>query len=258
MMRRQLAGLALAVVVLLAAGIGGLVALTVALPAPPVEGPVVHRGDLFFRKLYLTTGGANSEIQFGDPGDTPLLCDWDARGGRQLGVHRGNVFYLDRDDGVVVVPFGDVGDTPLCGDWDGDGRESIGVRRGNRWFLSNAVDPGASTDYAFAYGDPGDTPVVGDWDGNKTATPGVRRGVRWFLRNELSTGVAQVPAFDFGERGDAPVIADWDGATAVGDSVGVFRAGTWLYRITNTSGPADGFFRFGGPGDRPLINRERR
>jgi hypothetical protein len=226
-------------------------------PIPGIYGPAVRRGITFYLRYSMTAGAAEDQFAFGDPGDTPLLCDWDGSGFRQLGVHRGFTFYLETSTQVLVIPFGNTGDQPICGDWDGDGVETIGVRRGNRWFLSDGAAPGATTNHDLFYGDVDDTAFVGDFDGSGTATPGVRRGIRFYLKtnNEPASAATHSP-FDYGAAGDVPVAADWDGGDNPAETVGVFRAGTWFYRTDNAAGPATGQFLYGSPGDRPLIYRE--
>jgi hypothetical protein len=227
---------------------------------PGVYGPVVRRGITFYLRYAMTTGVAEDQIPFGDPGDRPLLCDWDGSGFRQLGVHRGSTFYLEVGVDVLTVPYGNVGDQPLCGDWDGDGVETIGVRRGNQWFLSDddIINTGgaAAADHTFFYGDAGDQGFVGDFDGDGMATPGVRRGITFYLSNNLNGGNASLPSFPYGDPGDIPVFADWDGGSSLSETAGVFRNGQWFYKISNTGGIGDGQFLYGSPGDVPLVYRE--
>ena len=53
-----------------------------------------------------------------------------------------------------------------------------------------------------------------------------------------------------------PVAADWDEGATLAETVGVFRNGSWFYKITNSGGIGDGQFNYGSPGDVPLIYRE--
>lgn len=217
--------------------------------------PAVARDSTWFLKNALTTGVADASFVYGNPGDVPLMCDWDGNGSKTPGVRRGITFYLRNlnSSGIadVAIAFGDPGDVPVCGDWDGDGDETIGVVRGNQWFLFNRSDPGFDpTSPVFTYGNPGDVPVVGDWDGDSDDTPGVKRGIRFYLRNTASGGPANVDPFDFGNPGDVPVIADWDGNGT--ETVGLFRLGSWFFRNANTTGPAETPFGFGQAGDRGL------
>ena len=85
---------------------------------------------------------------FGNPGDTPLVGDWDGDGKDEIGIHRNREFYLDSngngswDVGVdEVISFGLTTDTPIIGDWDGDGDDDIGVHRGDLFFLDFQRQP---------------------------------------------------------------------------------------------------------------------
>ena len=57
--------------------------------------------------------------------------------------------------------------------------------------------------------------------------------------------------FAFGTPGSSyPVAGDWDGNGT--DTVGVKTGTTWTLRNSNTPGPAEITFDFGGPNDLPL------
>ncbi|WP_147796323.1 hypothetical protein [Cellulomonas sp. Y8] len=88
-------------------------------------------------------GGAIA-LSYGDPGDVPVVGDWDGDGTQTPGVFRNGVFYLLnslRSGGAdIVVRFGNPGDVPLGGDWDGDGDATVGVYRAGRWFLTDDSD----------------------------------------------------------------------------------------------------------------------
>ncbi len=71
----------------------------------------------------------------GEPGDLPIIGDWNGDGTDTIGVYRPKTaeFFLDDDnDGHPDQPsinFGVIGDFPIVGDWDGDGNDNIGVFR---------------------------------------------------------------------------------------------------------------------------------
>jgi hypothetical protein len=95
-----------------------------------------------------------------------------------------------------------------------------------------------------------------DWSG-----PAVRAGVRadkpavyrsgtWHLRSGVRAGDGTLTSFRFGRATDIPIFCDWDGD---GDrTAGVFRAGRWYIRNSNTTGPAHKSFSFGRAGDIPV------
>jgi hypothetical protein len=233
-------------------------AFNVTPPAPVRTAlPAVVRGNQWFMRNTLSSGTADATFSYGDPGDEPIICDWDGNGVATVAVRRGFTFYLRNTNSAgvadVVIPFGNVGDIATCGDWDDDGDEEIGVVRGNQWFLRNNSTPGdPSTHPAFFYGDPGDQPKVGDWDGNGSATPGVRRGNVWYLKNNLQSGAATLPPITFGDPTDVPLVGDWNNDNT--ETVGVFRNGQWFFKNTLNSGVADvPPVSYGSPGDRPRV-----
>ena len=71
--------------------------------------------------LYLknanTTGYADISINYGLPGDYPVVGDWDGNGTDTIGVYRNGVFYLRNSNtigyGEIAVTFGGPGDEPF-------------------------------------------------------------------------------------------------------------------------------------------------
>lgn len=163
---------------------------------------------------------------FEEPGDVPVVGDWDGDGRDSAGVVR------IRNEQVNAL-----------------------------WLLRNAVG-GGPAQLQFSYGLATDLPfVAGDWDGNGTDTPGAIRGLgqgtlTWLLRNANSGGPAQV-TLGYGQGFDAPIVGDWDGNGA--DGVGVTRAvagqRSWLLRNALTSGPAQLQFSYGVAADDPVVRR---
>ena len=167
------------------------------------------------------------------PGDIPVVGDWNGDGRTKVGLFRQGFFWILDTNGNGVFEqgvdqtfaFGGVaGDLPVVGDWNGDGRSKIGLfRDGFFWILDyngngtidNVNQPGG--DQAFAFGGlQGDVPVVGDWNGDGTSKVGVfRDGFFWVLDangNHLfdGTGPGQDFAFAFGGlQGDKPVVGKW-------------------------------------------------
>lgn len=70
---------------------------------------------------------------------------------------------------------------------------------------------------------------------------------RFYLAPRPGAPAAQV---SYGNSGDQFVTCDWNGNS--GDSIGVFRNGTWLLRNANTPGGANIAFAFGQAGDQPI------
>jgi matrixin len=70
-----------------------------------------------------------------------------------------------------------------------------------------------------------------------------------YLKNSNTTGFADI-GINYGQGGDYPVTGDWDGNGT--DTIGVYRAGSFLLRNSNTVGFADLAFAFGSSGDQPI------
>ena len=151
-------------------------------PVAPTPGSTPRQtGKLASGSWYLrnsqTTGVATSSMGFGNPGDVPLVGDWNGDGIDGLGVFRNGVWYLRNaltpGGADIAFAFGNPGDVPVVGDWNGDGIDTIGVFRQGQWFLRNQNTTGPA-DLSFSYGSPGDVPRVGKWTaGAKSDTAGV-------------------------------------------------------------------------------------
>jgi SpoIID/LytB domain protein len=225
-------------------------------PATPSERPAVYRGNTWFLRDAAGSGPATSTFVYGDPGDVPLMCDWDGNGSRTPGIFRGGAFFIRNSNtsgpADVSFGFGDSGDTPLCGDWDGDGDDTIAVVRGNEWFLRNDNSTGPHEGHFF-YGNVDDVKVAGNWNApDPYDSPGVVRGHLWYLRDSNFEGNADY-VFGFGNDTDKKLVGDWD--LAGGDGPGVVRTGQWFLRNAASTGAADVNFSYGNGDDRPLVWR---
>ena len=206
--------------------------------------------------------GLVRSFYYGNPGDLPLMGDWDCDGVATPGLFREqDAFVYLRNantQGVADIRFyfGNPRDVPLAGDFNGDGCDTVSIYRpaGQRFYIINALgqDEGGlgAADYSFVFGDPGDNPIVGDWDGDGIDEIGLFRPSTGFFyyRSTLDTGVADAK-FYFGDPGDRFLAGDWGVVDGV-DTPAVFRpsTNTFYFRHTNTPGfaesqqvwPADG------------------
>jgi flagellar hook-basal body complex protein FliE len=204
-----------------------------------------------------TAGPPDIAVPLGQPGDQPVVGDWDGDGKTTVALFRAGQFLLRNENAVgapvTTVAFGQAGDIPVAGDWTGRGFDSVGVFRRGVFLLRNTNTSGAP-DIIINYGLPTDLPVVGDWDGDGRTTIGAFRPSTgfFFLRNDNSSGNADL-SFFYGLANDLPVAGDWDGDGVM--TVGIFRAGTFFLRNTNTAGFADVAVGFGQAGDVPLAGR---
>jgi hypothetical protein len=222
----------------------------------------------FLQRNSNTAGEADITTLHGVTGDLPIAGDWNGDGFDETGVFRPATgqFILRRGNGTCFIPpctitltFGQAGDLPLAGDWNGDGLDTIGVFRNGQFLLSNSPNINNTSpvvNVAVNFGLGTDVPLTGDWDGNGIDTPGVFRDGFFFLTNGINGENVNnsFPLVDFnaifGQIGDLPVSGDWEGDGV--DTIGVFVAGTWQLRNSNTTGPPDLTFNFGRGGDVPV------
>jgi hypothetical protein len=209
--------------------------------------------------------GSDRSFFYGNPGDIPLLGDWNCDGVDTPGMFRpGNgFFYLTNanppNGGVGIAEisffFGVGGDLPLVGDWDGNGCDTVGIYRNGQAFLTNGLVT-AAAELQFFFGVPGDRPFAGDWDGDGTDTVGIYRNSsgQIFYSNENPAGPVATTANDFfyGIPSDQFMPGDWDGDGI--DTVGIFRPpeSRFYLRNTNSTGPADETLVFGQSSWTPL------
>lgn len=224
--------------------------------------PAVVSGTTWAMRSVLTSGPATEVVEYGQPGDVPLMADWTGAGiatpAVVRGVRRGPAgdtaltWHVRQGEGEgtpdLVFEYGRAGDIPVVGDWDGDGVATPGVVRDGRWLLRNSNSSGGP-DIELTFGQAGDTPVVGRWTDAGIDLPGMVRGTTWLLKTRLAGGSPDV-TFEFGPGG-LPVTGDWTGAGR--DGPGWFDSGAWYYRTSLTSGSATGSFQFGEGGGRPVV-----
>jgi peptidyl-Lys metalloendopeptidase len=211
---------------------------------------------LLYLKNSNDTGFADVALNYGLPGDYPVVGDWDGNGTVTIGIYRNRTFYLRNENtlgfATIVFDFGQAGDQPIAGDWDGDGIDTIGIYRPStgQFQLRDSNDAGPA-EMSFFLGNVGDVGVAGDWNGDGFDTTGVFRpsnGVI-FLKNTNDTGFADI-ALNYGLPGDMPVMGDWDNDGV--DTIGIYRNGTFYLRNSNTNGFAEIVFSLGNPGDMPI------
>ena len=184
---------------------------------------------------------------YGNPGDEPLMGDWNCNGEQTPGMYRrstGSVYLRNSNtegNANETFVFGNPGDIPVAGDFNGDGCDTLSIYRPSeaRFYITNSLGNGIA-EQSFPFGAFGDVPLVGDFDGNGTDTVGVYRPGRMLiaLRNELGAGVADETLF-FGNPGDQLMMGDWDGD---GDETpGAYRVsnGTLYLKNDHRTGIAD-------------------
>jgi hypothetical protein len=104
-----------------------------------------------------------NQIHFGNPGDRPVIGDWDGNGTATIGVVRNGTWYLANSDAATVADltfvYGNPGDTPVVGDWNSTGADRPGVFRNGVWYTRDTTTTGIA-DSRFTYGNIGDVPAV--------------------------------------------------------------------------------------------------
>jgi parallel beta-helix repeat protein len=183
-------------------------------------------------------------FQFGNPGDQPLMGDWDCDGVATPGVFRTSSarIYLSNQlttgTASITYLFGIPGDVALAGDFNNDGCDTVSVYRPSiaRVYVNNRTASGTA-EKSYVFGNPGDEPFVGDFDGDGYDTVAVRRPSNGllYIRNELASGRAD-QQYGFGNPGDRVFAGDWDSDGV--DTVGVYRPGNGRVYFSDGSGPA--------------------
>ena len=180
-----------------------------------------------------TTGQPN-RFYFGNPGDLPMVGDWDGDGVDTPGLYRqadGFVYLRNSNSqGIADIRFffGNPGDVPLAGDFDGDGFDSVSIYRPSerRVYIINSLGANEGglgvADFAYPLGGQDDQLFVGDFDGDGDDEVGLFResSGEVLLRYSTTPGPPDVRFF-FGVAGDLMFSGDWDGDGV--DTVGLNR-----------------------------------
>jgi hypothetical protein len=78
---------------------------------------------VIFLKNTNATGFADVALNYGLPGDKPVVGDWNNDGYTTIGVYRGNRFLLRNSNtngfAEIVFDLGNTGDIPIAGNWNG-------------------------------------------------------------------------------------------------------------------------------------------
>ena len=242
--------------------------LGVAAPAVAQEGSLGIVDTSTGEWYLLDLAGNTTRFVYGDPGDLPMVGDWDCDGDETPGLYRqsdGFVYLRNSNSqGIADIRFffGNPGDIPLAGDFDGDGCDTVGIYRPSegRVYIINQLGANEGglgpADLAYFFGNPGDNPYVGDFDDDGFDEVGLHRestGLVYF-RFTHTEGVAD-HSFIFGDPGDKVIAAEWARRGASGpETVGLFRPSTCtiFLRYTNTQGVADEAISYGVPTGLPV------
>ncbi len=205
--------------------------------------------------LYDELGVQTSQFFFGNPGDYPIMGDWDCDGIETPGMYRQSDGYVylrntnTQGPGDIKFFFGNPGDVPIAGDFNGDGCGTVSIYRPSNqtFYIINTLgenDGGlGAAEFSYVFGDPGDKPFVGDFDGDGVETVGLHRestGLVYF-RNSHTQGNAD-SQFIFGDPGDRLIAGDWNANGVFTPALFRPSSSTMFFRYTNTQGNADNQF----------------
>jgi hypothetical protein len=162
--------------------------------------------------------GSMRIFYYGNPGDTPLLGDWNCDGLDTVAMYRpstGFVYLRNRNDfGVADEEFfyGIPGDVPIAGDWDGDGCDTLAIFRPaeGRIYVSNTLGT-RPADFSFLYGFRGDRPFAGDFDGDGKDTVGFMTTTGMIVHRNQLAGGSNDGSINYGHTTHRIVAGDWDG-----------------------------------------------
>lgn len=214
--------------------------------------------------------GQLQSFHYGEPGDYPMMGDWNGDGVDTPGVYResnGQVYLRNANtagDADLQFPFGNPGDIPIAGDFNGNGQDTVSLYRPSNQtvYIFNQLGqkgrgPGAA-EVSYVVGLPGDKPFVGDFNGNGQDTVGLHRESTGsvYYRNSHTRDSAD-NRFLFGNPGDRFVAGDWNGDGK--DTPGVYRPSerSFYLRYTNSQGNADETIGWGDSSWLPVSGRFR-
>jgi stage II sporulation protein D len=183
--------------------------------------------------------GTRRVVALGQPGDLPVVGDWNRDGKDGVGVfHSGHWSIVDALDGTGTVTqfdYGQAGDLPVAGHWTGASGAGIGVVRGSTWLMRSTPTAGAPT-LTSSFAGAG-RPLLGDWDGSGLASPGWMKDGAWALSNLIGHPAVH-RTVSFGRAGDDPVPGDFDGNGTT--TTGIARSNSFFWRNDLLGGSATG------------------
>ena len=214
---------------------------------------------------YLESDDGAVSFYYGNPGDYPMMGDWNCDTIATPGLYRQSDGYVylrnSNTQGIADIRFyfGNPGDVPLAGDFNGDGCDTVSLYRqteGQVYIINKLGENNGglgAADYHYYFGNPGDKPFAGDFNGDGVDTVGLHRESSGYLyfRNTNTQGIADFQ-FYFGNPGDRLIAGDWTGDG--NDTPAVYRPSntTFYYRNSNTQGNADRSVVWGRPGWIPV------
>lgn len=205
--------------------------------------------------LFDATTWQTTSFFFGNPGDYPIMGDWNCDGTDTPGQYRqsdGFVYLRNTNtegNANIRFYFGNPGDVPIVGDFNGNNCDTVSIYRPSNqtFYIVNKLGANegglGAADFSFVFGNPGDKPFTADFDNDGITEVGLHRestGLIYY-RNTLTTGAAH-GQFIYGNPGDRIISGRWATNGGAGpETVGLFRPGngTIYLRYSNSAGAAN-------------------
>lgn len=197
------------------------------------------------------SGGGDSMVQFGLPGDVPVTADYDGDAKSDAVIFRNGVWWrlLSATNTVDSMNFGLAGDIPVPANFDTDGKADVAVFRpsSGQWFWIRSANWSVRS---VSFGLNGDVPLPADFDGDSIADINVFRPSNgtWYRINSSN---ASVSATQWGLAGDQPLLADFDGDSK--SDIAVWRPSTGEWYMIRSSDFGIRQYTFGLTGDVPAV-----
>jgi len=204
--------------------------------------------------------GLTTSFYYGNPGDVPMMGDWDGDGVDSPGLYRRSDGYVylrnlnTQGNADIAFLFGNPGDLPVPGDFDGDGSDTVSLYRPSeqRFYIINSLGSGGeglgAADFDLSFGQPGDQPFAGDFDGDGSDTVGTYGPTTGLVSLHSFPG----STFLYGSPGDQVLLASFEGDSV--ETIGLYRESSSVFflRSSNTTGNATHTFRYGRQGFSPI------
>ncbi|MDO4569549.1 MAG: SdrD B-like domain-containing protein [Planctomycetia bacterium] len=191
-------------------------------------------------------------VHLGEPGDQPVVGDWDGDGKADIGVfgraRKGDEELLAKELGLPDA------ENQRRGQFKNMPTEKTAAAYRYMKASKNGLVHRDVVDHVFQFGQDGDIAIAGDWNGDGIWSVGIFNDGKWTLDVDGDGRFTSADkTFQFGEKGDIPVVGKWDGGEV--SKIGVYRDGKWILDVAG-AGVMDDSVRVvhrGGPGEQPIV-----